>query len=121
MSRQKWLLSRSFFGLQLGYRLYAINDNLSKVLQEKKMSAAWGQCLARATLPANKAMRNDESFDITYEHLIKKAEGHMMVQELKKEASNQNQNIIFWSMLMAIIKGRHIKFGKSLLKQLIIL
>ena len=72
-------------------------------------------------MPANKAMRNDESFDITYEHLIKKAEGHMMVQELKKEASNQNQNIIFWSMLMAIIKGRHIKFDKSLLKQLIIL
>ena len=31
-----------FFGLQLGYRLYAITDNLSKALQEKKMSAISG-------------------------------------------------------------------------------
>ena len=31
-----------FFGLQLGYRLYAITDNLSKALQETKMSAISG-------------------------------------------------------------------------------
>ena len=39
-----------FFGLHLGYKLYAITNNLSKALQEKKMSAISGQRLARATL-----------------------------------------------------------------------
>ena len=73
-----------FFGLQLGYRLYAITDNLSKALQEKKMSAISSQRLARATLSTIEAMRNDESFDMFYEHVLKKAEGHNMVEELKK-------------------------------------
>ena len=31
-----------FFGLQLGYRIFTITDNLSKALQEKKMSAISG-------------------------------------------------------------------------------
>ena len=73
-----------FFGLQLDYRLYAISDNLSKALQEKKMSAISGQRLARATLSTTEAMRNDESFDMFYEHVLKKAEGHNMVEEPKK-------------------------------------
>ena len=73
-----------FFGLQLGYRLYAITDNLSKALQEKKMSAISGQRLARATLSTIEAMRNDESFDMFYEHVLKKAEGYNMVEEPKK-------------------------------------
>ena len=48
-----------FFGLQLGYRIYIITDNLSKALQEKKMSAISGQRLVRATLSAIEAMQND--------------------------------------------------------------
>ena len=58
-----------FLGLQLGYRLYANTDNLSKALQEKKMSAISGQRLARATLSTTEPMRNDKSFDMLYEHL----------------------------------------------------
>ena len=48
------------FGLQLGYRLYAITDKLSRALQEKKLSAISVQRLARATLSTIGAMRNDE-------------------------------------------------------------
>ena len=73
-----------FFGLQLGCRLYAITDNLSKALQEKKMSAFSSRRLARATLSTIEAMRNDRPFDIFYEHVLKKAEVHNMVEETKK-------------------------------------
>ena len=73
-----------FFGFQLGCRLYPITNNLSEALQEKKMSAISGQHLARATLPTIEAMSNDGSFDMFYEHLLKKAEGHNMVEEPKK-------------------------------------
>ena len=72
-----------FFGLHLGYRLYAITDNLSKALQESKMSAISGQRLARATLATIESMRSDESFDMFYELVIKKAESHKMVEEPK--------------------------------------
>ena len=117
-----------FFGLQLDYRLYAISDNLSKTLQEKKMSAISGQRLARATLSTIEAMRNDESFDMFYEHVLKKAEGHNMVEEPKKEESDRNRHILFCSRLMATIKVKHItqkrqkiSFNKFILKQFIIL
>ena len=73
-----------FFGLQLGCRIYTITDNLSKALQEKKMSAISGQRLARATLSTTEAMRNNEFFDMFYGHVLKKAEGHNMVEEPKK-------------------------------------
>ena len=48
------------------------------------MSAISGQRLARATLSRTEAMRNDESFDMFYEHVLKKAEGYNMVEEPKK-------------------------------------
>ena len=72
------------FGLQLGHRLYTITDKLSKALQKKKMSAISGQRLARATLSTIEAMRMDDSFDMFYEHVLTKAEGHNMVEKPKK-------------------------------------
>ena len=42
-----------------------------------------GQRLARATLSTTEAMRNDESFDMFYEHVIKKAGSQNMVEEPK--------------------------------------
>ena len=114
--------------MQLRYRLYEITDNLSRALQEKKMSAISGQRLARATLSITEAMRNDESFDMFYEHVLKKTEDHNMVEEPKKEQRHRNRNILFCSMLMAKIKVKHItqkrqkiSFNKPVLKQLIIL
>ena len=47
------------------------------------MSAISSQRLARATLSTTEAIPNDESFDMFYEHVIKKAEGHNMVEEPK--------------------------------------
>ena len=73
-----------FFNLQLGYRLYSITNNMSKALREKKMPARSGQRLARATLSTIEAMRNDESFDMFYEHVLKKAEDDKMVEKPKK-------------------------------------
>ena len=73
-----------FFSLQLGYRLYAITDKLPRALQEKKWSAISGQRLARATLSTIGAMRKDESFNMFYEHVLKKAEGHNMIEKPKK-------------------------------------
>ena len=55
-----------------------------KLCKKKKMSAISGQRLARATLSRIEAMRNDESFDMFYGHVLKKAEGYNMVEEPKK-------------------------------------
>ena len=48
------------------------------------MSSISGQLLARAKSSTTEAMRNEESFDMFYEHVLKKAEGHNMVEEPKK-------------------------------------
>ena len=71
-----------FFGFQLGYKLYAITDNLSKALPEKLFFL--GQRLARATLSTIEVMQNDEQFDMFYEHVLKKTEGRNMAEEPKK-------------------------------------
>ena len=119
----------SFFsGLQLGNRLYVITDNLSKALQEKKISAISGQRLARATLSTIEAMRNDESFDMFYEHVLKNAEGHSMLEEPQKGRKRPKPKYSILQYVDATIKVKHItqkrqkiNFNKSILKQLIIL
>ena len=66
-----------FFGLQLGCSLYAVTDNLSKVLQDMKMSAILGQRLARLTSTTEA---------VQYEHIIMKGSGLNMVEEQQKES-----------------------------------
>ena len=119
----------SFFsGLQLGYRLYAITDNLPKALQEKKISAISGKRLASTTLSTIEAMRNDELFDMFYEHVLKNAEGHSMVEEPQKGRKRPKPKYSILQYVDATIKMKHITqkrqkitFNKSILKQLIIL
>ena len=53
-----------FFGLCLGERLFMITDNLSKTLQNTKMSAVSSRKCADLTLKTFKGMRNMESFEL---------------------------------------------------------
>ena len=48
-----------YFGLQLGRELYAHTDNLSKTLQQGKMSAIKGKSLADLTVQTLEGIRND--------------------------------------------------------------
>ena len=38
----EWLISKLFYGLNLAYRLYAVTDNLSKVIQKESFSTVTG-------------------------------------------------------------------------------
>ena len=62
-----------YFGLNLGCKLYAHTDNLSKTLQKEKMSAISGKELADLTTKAMQGMRNDRDFDLLYETVTKSA------------------------------------------------
>ena len=64
---KKQLESFSFFRLNLGQKLYAHTDNLSKYLQQKKMSAVKGKKLADLTVKALQAMKNGCDFNLFYE------------------------------------------------------
>ena len=62
-----------YFGLNLGRKLYAHTDNLSKTLQKEKMSAISGKELADLTIKTMQGMRNDRDFDLFYETVTKSA------------------------------------------------
>ena len=62
-----------YFGLNLGRKLYAHTDNLSKTLQKEKMSAVSGKELADLTIKTMQGMRNDRDFDLFYETLTQSA------------------------------------------------
>ena len=58
---KKQLESFSFyFGLNLGRKLYAHTDNLSKTVQKEKMSAISSKELADLTIKTMQGMRNDD-------------------------------------------------------------
>ena len=58
-----------YFGLSLSQRFYAITDNLSKTLQEEKMSALQGKELADMTVETLEKMRNESDFKLLYEKI----------------------------------------------------
>ena len=62
-----------YFGLNLGRKLYAHTDNLSKTLQKEKMSAISDKELADLTIKTMQGMRNDRDFDLFYETVTKSA------------------------------------------------
>lgn len=62
-----------FFGLNLGRKLYAHTDNLSKTLQKENMSAIKGQELAELTMKVLQGMRNDRDYDLFYSSVTKAA------------------------------------------------
>ena len=55
-----------FYGLQLGYTLYALTDNLSKAMQSKKMSAISSQRLANLTIATIEKMRSENSASLFF-------------------------------------------------------
>lgn len=62
-----------FFGLLLSHILYSLTDNLSKTLQQEKMSALNGQRLANLTIKTLQGMRKAEDFKLFFESVIQKA------------------------------------------------
>ena len=70
-----------FFGLNLGQRLYAHTDNLSKTLQHQEMSATSGKRLANLTVQALEGMRNGQAFNMFYDTILKKAKEFPFVSE----------------------------------------
>ena len=70
-----------FFGLSLGQRIYAHTDNLSKTLQNEKLSAVSGQRNAELTKRALQSIRTDQCFQAFYESVIRKKERFPAVSE----------------------------------------
>ena len=70
-----------FFGLNLGERLFAHTDNLSKTLQKEKMSAVSGQRMAKLTTEVLRSFRNDESFESFYAAVVVKSKLHTSISE----------------------------------------
>ena len=53
-----------YFELQLGHKLYAHTDNLSKTLQQEKMSAIKGKSLGDLTVEILEAICNDRDYSL---------------------------------------------------------
>ena len=62
-----------YFGLQLGCKLYAHTDNLSKTLQQEKMSVIKGKSLADLNLQTLGGILNDRDYNLFYESVEKSA------------------------------------------------
>lgn len=58
-------------------------DNLPKALEQKKLLAMLGHCLAKGTLATNEAMQNYEFFCMFYENVSKEAEAKTKNRETK--------------------------------------
>ena len=61
-----------FFGIRLSCKVYAMTDNLSKLLQSTMMPAIKGKKVADLVVDKLRSMRNDEDFDSFFE-VVKKA------------------------------------------------
>ena len=65
-----------FFGLNLGQRLFSHTDNLSKTLQQTRMSAISGKRVAHLTKEVLQKMRSDASFKSFYDAIILKSKNY---------------------------------------------
>ena len=63
-----------FFGVDLGERLFLMTDNLSRTLQQTRMSAVQGQQLAELTKQTIQKMRTDDDFEDFFCLVKKKAD-----------------------------------------------
>ena len=61
-----------YYGLNLGRKFYGITDNLSKSLQNNKMSAVNGQKLAISMITMMEEMRNDRDAELMFSVVKKK-------------------------------------------------
>ena len=62
-----------FFGLNLGQWLFSHTDNLSRTLQQTKMSALSGKRVACLTKDVLQKIRNDTSFRSFYDVVLLKS------------------------------------------------
>ena len=65
-----------FFGLNLGQRLFSHTDNLSRNLQQTKISAISGKRVACLTKDVLQKMRNDTSFRSFYDVVLLKSKSY---------------------------------------------
>ena len=65
-----------FFGLNLGQWLFSHTDNLSRTLQQTKMSAVSGKRVACLTKDVLQKMRNDTSFRSFYDVVLMKSKSY---------------------------------------------
>lgn len=70
-----------FFGYHLSQCLFAHTDNISKSLQSKGISATTGRNLAGLTVKALESIRNDDSFNLFYDVILKKVKEYPSVSE----------------------------------------
>ena len=90
-----------YFGLQLGCKLYAHTENLSKTLQQEKMSPIKGKSLADLTIQTLKGIRSDRDYNLFYES-IKKSGGK--IKTVSKPTLPQKRNTPNYSILQ-FVKG----------------
>ena len=81
-----------FFGINLGFKVYSITDNLSKTIQGESMSAAESQEVAGLTIKTLESMRSESNADAFYETTKIKAERCKFIEApslpRKRKASN---------------------------------
>ena len=85
-----------YFGLTLGKIIYSHTDNLSKTLQNEKMSAVGGKHLASLTIDVIEGMRNEETFNLMYDTCLTKAKKISFVEEpvIKRKRKAPNYSIL---------------------------
>ena len=83
-----------FVGLNLGQRLFAHTDNLSRTLQQTEMSAVSGKRVARLTKDVLQKMGNNTSFRSFYDVVLLKSISYpsMSGPMLTKENSRAKKN-----------------------------
>ena len=84
------------FGLCLGQRLYCHTDNLSKALQKENMSAVSGHRLALLTEETLENMRNETSFKLFFDLVVKKAADIPKIDDpaLPRKRNHPNYSIL---------------------------
>ena len=70
-----------FFGLNLGQRLFSHTDNLSKTLQQTRISAVSGKRVAGITKEVLQKMRDNISFKSFYDTVLLKSKNYPSVTE----------------------------------------
>ena len=88
-----------FFGFQLGRKLYAHTNNLSKTLQQEKMSAIKGKSLADLTAKTLEGIHNDHDCNIFYESVEKSAS---KIKAVSKSTLTRQRNTPNYSSLQFI-------------------
>ena len=83
---------RFFHGLNLAHTVYSLSDNLSKALQKDKLSAVDEASVAMKTVQTFKNMRNEQSADLFFKKVSKKASSFDFIQKPILPRKRRNPN-----------------------------